>query len=104
MEWKALKILVLIKVLDSCLLLWQSMIDESVCLILLDPYLRNIYSSECLLSMWQKTFQSNMCSFSSQNRLLYKQFCLQPFYPKDSVSLLFAYCVVHYLSCDFFLI
>ena len=53
-EWKALKVLVPVKVLYGCVLLWQSMIDESVCLILLDTYLRNIRSSECLLSIWQK--------------------------------------------------
>ena len=34
-------------------------------------------------------------------RFLSKRFCVQPYFFKDSVSLLFAYCLVHYLREDF---
>ena len=59
-EWKVFKVLVPIKILDGCVpLLWQSMIDDKVDRVSLPNsfaylFVRNIHSSEYLLSIWQK--------------------------------------------------
>ena len=41
---------------------------------------------------------------TSRARLLSKHICLQPFFSKDSVSLLFGYCLVHYLHKSFWIL
>ena len=96
-----------IKVLDGCVVLfWQGIIDDKDGRVYLPNTFAYLFMQHILI--WVSAiylakianFQSNMCSFSSQNRLLHKKFCLQPFYQKDLVSLLFAYYLVHYLCND----